>query len=202
MPQAAWALLRGPDGLLEQVIKALCEAGQKIMHFYQGDTGVTFKEHHSPLTAADRASHFFLLQALRDITPGIDVVSEESVKDYCGSFLGCKSCWVVDPLDGTKEFIKGTNEFTVNVALIEGGQPVLGIVHAPALWLAYYGRLKFEAWRQPGSDIATLISTRRANPERMAIVTSKDHAGPLVSPMLARLRKPSTSIHGSRPVQC
>ncbi len=167
------------------------------MHFYQGDMHVAFKEDNSPLTAADRASHCFLLQALRDITPGIDVVSEESVEGHCGSFIGRKSCWLVDPLDGTKEFIKGTNEFTVNAALIEGGQPVLGIVHAPALGLTYYGRRKSGAWRQTGSDIATLIATRPADPKGMAVVASKDHAGPLVSAMLARLRNPQLQSMGS-----
>jgi 3'(2'), 5'-bisphosphate nucleotidase len=196
-PQAALALLRRPDNVLKQVSKAVCEAGQKIMHFYRADTDVTFKEDNSPLTAADRASHCFLLQALRDITPGIDVVSEESVEDHCGSFIGCKSCWLVDPLDGTKEFIKGTNEFTVNAALIENGQPVLGIVHAPALGLTYYGQRKSGAWRQAGSDVATLISTRRAYPDGMAVVASKDHAGPLVSAMLARLTNPQLQSMGS-----
>src|SRR5919106_114136 len=116
---AAWDLLRRPDDLLEQLSGAVCEAGQKIMHFYQGDTDVAFKENNSPITAADRASHCFLLQALQHITPGIDVVSEESAAEHCDPFIGRNSYWLVDPLDGTKEFIKGTNEFTVNVALIE-----------------------------------------------------------------------------------
>ena len=196
-PQAALALLRHPDNLLKEVSKAVCEAGQTIMHFYQGDADVTFKEDNSPLTAADRASHCFLLQALRDITPGIDVVSEESVEDHSRSFIGCKSCWLVDPLDGTKEFIKGTNEFTVNAALIENGQPVLGIVHAPALGVTYCGIRASGAWRQAGSDVATLISTQRADPERMAVVASKDHAGPLVSAMLARLGDPQLQSMGS-----
>src|SRR6266496_5683360 len=197
IPQAASALLRSPDNLLKQVSKAVCEAGQKIMYFYQGDMDVMFKQDNSPLTAADRASHCFLLQALRDITPGIDVVSEESAEDHCASFIGCKSCWLVDPLDGTKEFINGTNQFTVNVALIESGQPVLGIVHAPALGITYHGGRNSGAWRQTGSDMATPISTRRADPERMAVVASKDHAGPLVSAMLARLGDPQLQSMGS-----
>ena len=156
-----------------------------------------FKEDNSPLTAADRASHCFLLQALRDITPGIDVVSEEWAEDHCGSVIEGKPYWLVDPLDGTKEFIKGTNEFTVNVALIEAGQPVLGIVHAPALGLTYYGIRNLGAWRQNGSDIATVISTRVADSERMTVVASKDHAGPFVTAMLVRLRNPQLQSMGS-----
>jgi 3'(2'), 5'-bisphosphate nucleotidase len=197
LPQVAWALSQRPDNLLKQVSRAVCEAGQKIMHFYQDDTEVTFKEDDSPLTAADRASHCFLLQALRDITPGIDVVSEESVEDHSHSFIGFQSCWLVDPLDGTKEFIRATNEFTVNAALIEGGQPVLGIVHAPALGVTYYGVRKSGAWRQTGSDIPTPISTRRADFRRMRVVASKDHRGPLVNAMLARLTNPQLRSMGS-----
>jgi 3'(2'), 5'-bisphosphate nucleotidase len=197
LPQATLPVLRHPDNLLRQVSQAVYEAGQKIMHCYQGDTDVIFKENNSPLTAADRASHCFLLRALRDITPEIDVVSEESVEDHYRSFIERKSCWLVDPLDGTKEFIKGTNEFTVNAALIQDMQPVLGIVHAPALGLTYYGQRKSGAWRQVGSDIAIPISTRRADRDRMEVVASKDHAGPLVSAMLARLRNPQLQSLGS-----
>jgi 3'(2'), 5'-bisphosphate nucleotidase len=197
LPQVTLAVLGHPDNLLKQVSKAVCEAGQKTMHFYQGDMDVTFKGDNSPLTAADRASHSFLLQALQDITPGIDVLSEESAEDYCGSVIEGKPYWLVDPLDGTKEFIKGTNQFTVNVALIESGQPVLGIVHAPALGVTYHGGRNSGAWRQTGSEMATPISTRRADPERMAVVASKDHAGPLVSAMLARLRDPKLQSMGS-----
>jgi 3'(2'), 5'-bisphosphate nucleotidase len=149
IPQAALALSRRPDNLLKQVSEAVCEAGQKIMHFYQGDTDVTFEDN-SPLTASGRASHCFLLQGLLDITPEIDVVSEESVEDDCCSFVGCKSWCLLDPFDGAKEFINGTNEFTVNAALIENGRPALGVVHAPALDLTYYAVRGSGAWRQAG----------------------------------------------------
>jgi 3'(2'), 5'-bisphosphate nucleotidase len=195
--QATLARLRPRGDLLARVCNAVCEAGRRIMHYYEADIGVTFKKDNSPLTAADRAAHDFLLQALQDITPGIDVVSEESPEDHCSSLLCSKSWWLVDPLDGTKEFLKGTNEFTVNVALIEGRQPVLGVVHAPALGVTYYGLPKSGAWRQTGSDIATPISTRRPGPKRMAVVASKDHAGPSVRAMLARLINPQLQSMGS-----
>jgi 3'(2'), 5'-bisphosphate nucleotidase len=185
------------DHLLKEVSKAACEAGQKIMHLYHGDRDVVFKENNSPVTAADRASHCFLMQALRDITPGIDVVSEESAVEYCGSFSGSNSYWLIDPLDGTKEFIKGTNEFTVNIALIESGQPVLGIVHAPALDLTYYGLQNAGAWRQAGDELPRRISTGRADSSQLRVVASKDHAGPMVSGMLSRLTNPELQSMGS-----
>ncbi len=185
------------DKLLKEVRKAAWKAGQKIMHFYQDDTDVAFKENNSPLTAADLASHCFLLQALRDITPRIDVVSEESAVECSGSFSGSNSYWLIDPLDGTKEFIKGTNEFTVNIALIESGQPVLGIIHAPALDLTYYGLQNAGAWRQVGDESPTPITTRRADSFQLGVVASKDHAGPMVSVMLARLKNPEVKSMGS-----
>jgi 3'(2'), 5'-bisphosphate nucleotidase len=197
MPQAAWDLLQRPDYLLRQVATAVCEAGHKIMHFYRSDIDVTFKENNSPLTAADRASHCFLLEALRDVTPGIDVVSEESVEDYCGSFVASQFWWLVDPLDGTKEFIKGTNEFTVNVALIESGQPVLRVVHAPALDLTYHALQNGGAWRQAGDEPPRRISTGPADSSQLRVVASKDHVGPEVSAMLSRLTNPELQSMGS-----
>jgi 3'(2'), 5'-bisphosphate nucleotidase len=197
LAQATLARLRPRGDLLARVCNAVCEAGRKIMHYYQAGIGVTFKKDNSPLTAADRASHNFLLQVLQAITPGIDVVSEESPEDHRSSLTSCKSWWLVDPLDGTKEFLKGTNEFTVNVALIEGGQPVLGVVHAPALGVTYYGLRKSGAWRQTGSEHPISISARRANPSQLAMVASKDHAGPLVGAMLARLTNPQIRSMGS-----
>jgi 3'(2'), 5'-bisphosphate nucleotidase len=196
--QGGLASLRNPEQVLRQICEAVYEAGQKVMQFYQGDTDVTFKKDNSPLTAADRASHRFLLQALRDVTPGIDVVSEESGERRFSPFVGCKSWWLVDPLDGTKEFIKGTNEFTVNAALVESGRPVLGIVHAPALDLTYYAIREFGAWRQADNEPARPIFAKPVgSSHQFEVVASKDHAGPLVTAMLARLTNPQLRSMGS-----
>jgi 3'(2'), 5'-bisphosphate nucleotidase len=83
---------------------------------------------------------------------------------------GTASFWLVDSLDGTKEFLKGINEFAVNIALIEGGVPVLGVVHAPALSLTYCGGRHIGTWRQANNRRPTLISTRRADPSQLAVV--------------------------------
>jgi 3'(2'), 5'-bisphosphate nucleotidase len=180
-----------------QVCELAREAGEKIMHFYEGGASVTWKSDASPLTSADSASHDFLMEALRALTPGIPVISEESDKVINGVVAADTSFWLVDPLDGTKEFIKGTNEFTVNLALIEAGQPVIGVVHAPALSLTYYGVRNLGSWRQTGDDPPNPISTRRAGSSQLAVVASKDHAGPLVSAMLSRLRNPQLRSMGS-----
>jgi 3'(2'), 5'-bisphosphate nucleotidase len=181
----------------EQLCELTREAGKRIMRFYDGEVAVTWKTDASPLTAADQASHDFLVNSLQSLMPEATVISEESQEAINGSVEGGRMFWLVDPLDGTKEFLKGTNEFTVNVALMEAGSPVLGIVHAPALSLTYYGGRNFGSWRQVDDEPTTRISTRRADSSELAVVASKDHAGPLVSAMLARLTRPQLQSMGS-----
>lgn len=183
--------------LSARVCELARQAGANIMHFYGAHAAVTWKKDASPLTAADQASHDFLVESLKSFMPEATVVSEESNEARNSSLEGAVLFWLVDPLDGTKEFLKGTNEFTVNLALIEDGVPVLGVVHAPALRLTYYGGRNFGAWRQAGDEPPAPLSTRRADPSQFAVVASKDHAGPLVSAMLARLTKPQFQSMGS-----
>jgi 3'(2'), 5'-bisphosphate nucleotidase len=183
--------------LVSQVCDLATEAGEEVMFFYRNGAHVTFKTDASPLTAADEASHTFLVKALQDLLPDAPVVSEESdgatdcSVDYSNLF------WLVDPLDGTKEFVKKTDEFTVNIALMEDRLPVLGVVHAPALNLTYYGGRELGAWRQVGDESPTAISTKGARSSQLGVVASKDHAGPLVSAMLARLKTPELKSMGS-----
>jgi 3'(2'), 5'-bisphosphate nucleotidase len=183
--------------LSSEVCELARQAGEKIMRFYQGGAAVTWKKDASPLTAADSASHDFLMESLRSLTPEIPVISEESDEVINGVVAAGPSFWLVDPLDGTKEFIKGTNEFTVNVALIEEGRPVMGVVYAPALNLIYCGSRNCGSWRKSGDDPETSISVRHADVLRMSVVASKDHAGPLVGAMLARLTSPHLQSMGS-----
>jgi 3'(2'), 5'-bisphosphate nucleotidase len=173
------------------------QAGEKIMRFYEGEAAVTWKKDATPLTAADQASHDFLVQSLKSLMPEALVISEESDEGMNRFLDGSTMFWLVDPLDGTKEFLKGTNEFTVNVALMEAGLPVLGVVHAPALNLTYYGGRNFGSWRQVDDEPPIPISTRSADSSELAVVASKDHAGPLVSAMLARLTRPQLQSMGS-----
>jgi 3'(2'), 5'-bisphosphate nucleotidase len=183
--------------LIRQVCDLATQAGEQVMHFYRNGANVTFKADASPLTAADEASHAFLVKSLQDLLPGAPTVSEESDGVTDRSVDHANLFWLVDPLDGTKEFVKKTNEFTVNIALIKDRLPVLGVVHAPALNLTYYGGRDFGAWRQAGRDQPTSIRTRVAGSSQVGVVASKDHAGPLVSTMLARLTNPQLRSMGS-----
>jgi 3'(2'), 5'-bisphosphate nucleotidase len=186
-----------PARLKWEICELTREAGRRVMRFYGAGAGVTWKKDASPLTLADRASHDFLVKSLQSLMPEATVISEESDEATESSIDAAKSFWLVDPLDGTKEFLKGTNEFTVNVALIEARSPVLGVIHAPALSLTYYGVRNLGCWRQVGNEPPTRISTRPAGPSNLAVVASKDHAGPLVGAMLERLANPQLQSMGS-----
>jgi len=160
-----------------QICELARQAGEKIMNFYKDTGEVTWKKDASPLTAADNASHDFLTKSLRSLSAGIPVISEESI-ETARDIDTTNRFWLVDPLDGTKEFLKGTDEFTVNIAPIECGQPVLGVVHAPALDLTYCGLQNSGCWRRAGDQSPRAISSRRADSSQLSVVASKDHAGP------------------------
>ncbi|MDJ0836052.1 MAG: 3'(2'),5'-bisphosphate nucleotidase CysQ [Acidobacteriota bacterium] len=117
--------------MLQEVIRIAEEAGRKILSFYDGDQGVTYKDDSSPLTLADRAAHHHIVDALSRQFPDIPVISEEGRLPDAAERAAISRFFLVDPLDGTKEFIKRNGEFTVNIALIEDGRPVLGVVHIP-----------------------------------------------------------------------
>jgi len=136
--------------MINTAIKAAIEAGEAILEIYAQDFEVEFKADESPLTSADKKAHNIIVQALA-ATPH-PVLSEESAEITYEERKGWKTYWLVDPLDGTKEFIKKNGEFTVNIALIENGRPVMGVVYAPVLRTIYCGTLDVEcemskAWK-------------------------------------------------------
>jgi 3'(2'), 5'-bisphosphate nucleotidase len=137
------------------------------------------------------------VKSLQGLLPDVPVVSEESEGAMDRSIGHSTLFWLVDPLDGTKEFVKRTNEFTVNIALMEGQAAALGVVHAPAVNITYYGGREFGAWYRTGAEPPTRITTRRADSSQLAVVASKDHAGPLVDAMLACLTNPQLKSMGS-----
>ncbi len=145
---------------------------------------VRFKEDDSPLTEADLAAHRILVSGLRALMPQRPVVSEES--GHGDPRHGASSFWLIDPLDGTKEFLNHSGEFTVNIALIEQGRPVLGIVHAPALDLTYWGQAGGKAWRcRSGQCDEIRVSPMSADPLR--IVASKSHLNQATADFIAGL---------------
>ncbi len=133
--------------MLETAIKAALEAGKAIIEIYEKDFEVEFKADESPLTEADRAAHHIIVDALEET--GLPVLSEESAEVPYDERKAWERYWLVDPLDGTKEFIKKNGEFTVNIALVEGGIPVLGVVFVPVQDTLYCGDEQ-GAWKAVG----------------------------------------------------
>ena len=157
------------------------EAGRATMTYYgdENGAGVRAKADDSPVTLADEAAHRILVDGLGRLDPETPVVSEESQAEGYEARRGWRRFWLVDPLDGTKEFIKRRAEFTVNVALIENGEPVFGVVLAPALDLLYWAVKGEGAWREEKSAAAERIySTAPAPGTPLTVVESLSHPSP------------------------
>lgn len=155
------------------------QAGAAILQIYQQDTAafnISDKADDSPLTAADLAAHQLIVQALQRLTPDLPILSEEAADISWDIRKTWQRYWLVDPLDGTKEFIQRNGEFTVNIALIEQGEPVLGVIHAPVLNKTYF------ATKGAGSFVKSAGGTtpiRVAVPgETVRVVGSRSHPSP------------------------
>ncbi|MGH7458052.1 MAG: 3'(2'),5'-bisphosphate nucleotidase CysQ [Longimicrobiaceae bacterium] len=182
--------------MIKQIIDIAVAAGEEILRHYGCSESVQQKNDLSPFTVADQCAHNLIVRALQDLTPGIPALSEEGGAIELDNWKGETRYWLVDPLDGTKEFLNATGEFTVNIALIEGDHPVLGVVHVPVKGITYTGVTGSEARRwQAGKSIS--IRTRDSNPDQLTVVVSRDHTGPVVEALLARLPKARTVSMGS-----
>jgi 3'(2'), 5'-bisphosphate nucleotidase len=151
------------------------------MTYYDGavPTGVREKTDRSPVTLADEVAHGIILDGLRRIDPAIPVISEEAEAAAFETRSGWRRFWLVDPLDGTKEFIKRRAEFTVNIALVEDGEPVLGVVLAPALDLIYWAVKGQGAWREEkGGPVERIYSNAPVSGTPLTVVESLSHPSP------------------------
>lgn len=144
------------------------------MEIYSRPFSVEYKEDSSPLTEADSASHRVIAAGLPAIAPGVPVISEEGDSVPFEARRGFERFWLVDPLDGTKEFIKRNGEFTVNIALIENGAPVLGVVYAPAAGLMYFAERGRGAFRERAGEAPARIRSGLAGTGIRAVV-SRSH---------------------------
>lgn len=177
------------------VIRLAFEAGQVIMDIYGATIEVATKADQSPVTQADQKAEDVILAGLKTLCPDIPVLAEESVAKGHVPEIGTKF-FLVDPLDGTKEFISRNGEFTVNIALIENGLPVFGVVYAPALDDMYFGRkghgamhVKMktsEAWAS--LDRATSITTRPLPPDGATVLASRSHCDAETEAFIAKTK--------------
>lgn len=173
---------------LELVIRIAKEAGERIMKHYQTDVSIQSKADDSPLTMADLDANNHIETALNVHFPDITIVSEES-NDKLTLPIPIKDAifWLVDPLDGTKEFIKKNGEFTVNIALIKNNKPVLGVVFAPALDILYCAMEGSGAFRSTKSSPLEQIHTNKASSAPVKVACSRSHPGDELQAWLDKL---------------
>lgn len=177
------------DGLLKRLLPIAQAAGDAIMAIYtRGSTKVRHKEDTSPVTEADLAAHRVLSMQLTHLLPGCRVVSEENLASQL-SLRNKGAFWLIDPLDGTKEFIARNGEFTVNIALIEDGHSVLGVVYAPAIDVFYWGGAGLGAFRCIGGQTVAIkvAATKVGNACR--VVASRSHLNEATQALIDRLGK-------------
>lgn len=186
--------------LLIEVRKAVADAGAAILEIYSDPKRfeVERKDDDSPLTQADLAANRLLVARLRELTPGIPILSEESKQAPWSERRHWKDCWVVDPLDGTKEFLKRNDEFTVNVALVRDHRPILGVVHAPALQEWYWAVRHEGAWHQKGGKVVERLNAAAYPGDRpWRVVGSRSHNTPEVDAFVERLGEAEMVSMGS-----
>ena len=173
---------------IPSLLRACEQASDAILEVYQRtDFEVEQKSDHSPLTAADMASHRLLTAALKQLTPDIPVLSEESAEITYAERRFWPRLWVVDPLDGTREFIKRNGEFTINIALVENHQAVLGVIAVPIEATAYAGIPGHGAQRWRDYHRAESIRTRTPRPHQPTILGSRSHGNAAVDAYFKQL---------------
>lgn len=166
------------EKLLNDITALAIDAGKAILEVYSSaDFGTTYKEEGSPLTLADKAANDIIVAGLEKLTPDIPVLSEESKAAPYEERRSWDRLWIVDPLDGTKEFIKRNGEFTVNIALVEGGAPVMGVVYAPALKVTYYGAKGHGAFRHKDGILHRIFVSSYMTGGPLRVVASRSHRG-------------------------
>ncbi len=162
-------------------------AGRAILQIYDEGFGVALKADHSPLTEADLASHRIIRDALAELTPAIPLLSEESAEVDYAIRARWREYWLVDPLDGTKEFVNRNGEFTVNIALIRDHEPVMGVVHVPVQGVTYIGVAGQGAHRRDREGREEAIRVRLPCNEPVRVVGSRSHANPRLQSYLQAL---------------
>ncbi|QPL48820.1 3'(2'),5'-bisphosphate nucleotidase CysQ [Alteromonas sp. B31-7] len=174
------------NSLTQSILGIAKDAGAEIMAIYEKDFAIYEKQDTSPLTEADLAAHNVIVNALESVSD-LPILSEESADIAWDERKSWQSYWLVDPLDGTKEFIKKNGEFTVNIALIEDGKPTLGVVYAPALNKSYVGVVGEGAWTEVDGEFTPISARKHDGSEVWKIVGSRSHQSPEIQNLLAQL---------------
>ncbi|MEX0994069.1 MAG: 3'(2'),5'-bisphosphate nucleotidase CysQ [Balneolaceae bacterium] len=173
--------------MTKEIIETAKQAGDAILEYYTDEISVERKDDHSPLTRADMAAHHLIVDRLHELTPEIPVISEEGGIAGYEERKSWDKFWLVDPLDGTKEFIKKNGEFTVNIALIENNRPVFGVVHIPAKDMTYTGEEGKGSFKiEPEKDPVRIYSSKPQLNQPLTVVVSRSHGSDELESRLAQ----------------
>jgi len=164
--------------LMPAVVELSKLAGARIMDIYQQDFDVIQKQDDSPVTIADMAAHAIIDDGLEEIAGEFPVLSEESTLIPFSDRMHWETYWLVDPLDGTREFIKRNGEFTVNIALIHNHQPILGSIYVPVTGISYYAADNLGAYKQEQNGDAHPIQVCKQRRDKVIIAGSRSHQTP------------------------
>lgn len=173
--------------LCNRCVEIAREAGGRILQIYNTDFDIEHKDDKSPLTNADMASHDTIIDALSKLTPDIPVLSEESAKLPFDQRSQWTVYWLVDPLDGTREFIKRNGEFTVNIALIDHHKSVLGVIHVPVLDIDYFAYSGGGAFKSEHGGSPQAITVNRLQPNKLTVAGSRSHGSEEMQQYMNRL---------------
>lgn len=183
--------------LVPELINIARQAGEKIMDIYTQDFSISNKQDNSPLTSADIAANNTICNGLKAFMPVIPVLSEESslvdFKERCR----WRQYWLVDPLDGTREFIKRNDEFSVNIALIEGGQSILGVIHVPVTGDTYCASLNNGAEKYQVDSVVSPLFVRKTDARKITIVSSRSHGNEKLKRFIGQFDNPILLSMGS-----
>ncbi|AKG05682.1 3'(2'),5'-bisphosphate nucleotidase [Salimicrobium jeotgali] len=188
--------------VMKEVIQAALRAGQEIMNVYETDFDVEEKQDHSPITKADEKAHDIIVKHLEEYDPSIPILSEEGAQVSYSKRQDWDEYWLVDPLDGTKEFVKRNGEFTVNIALIREGKPVYGVIYAPALQDLYVadaekGAYKFTSVLDNYKDglEALRLPAIEANKDTATVIVSRSHQSEEEESFINRISENYSSVN-------
>ncbi|MAM00612.1 3'(2'),5'-bisphosphate nucleotidase CysQ [Hydrocarboniclastica marina] len=162
------------QAIIPELLEIAEAAGEAILEVYRTVIAVEYKGDNSPVTAADMAAHHIIMDGLTRLTPDTPILSEEAANIPWSTRQQWQRYWLVDPLDGTREFLNRSGEFTVNIALIEGGQPILGVVSVPVTGDYYWGGEATGAWHR--GSVGTVRELKVSAPaSKLRVLASKSH---------------------------
>ncbi|NOZ52398.1 MAG: 3'(2'),5'-bisphosphate nucleotidase CysQ [Gammaproteobacteria bacterium] len=190
------------NNLVKHVIAIAVEASEKIMAVYSTEFTVATKEDDTPVTKADMLAHDVIMHGLRQLCPAFPVLSEESGKIPYHERANWETYWLVDPLDGTREFVNRNGEFTVNIALINQHKPVLGVIYTPVTHTCYYAGKNLGAFKLSADKTLTTLKTRKKSKDKTIVAGSRSHRGASLEEFLEKIGEYNILSLGSSLKSC